>query len=54
LFGAFEFLILVLVSNFACLREAAPAKAGISGFEFKTIQLVIWPRLVHLTIFGQN
>ncbi len=29
IFGHFEF-----VSNFACLREAASAKAGISCFEF--------------------
>jgi len=34
LFGTFDFFKLVLVSKFARLREAAPAKAGISCFEF--------------------
>ena len=35
LFPSFEFWSFDIVSNFACLREAASAKAGISCFEFR-------------------
>jgi len=35
LFRAFEIWSFDIVSNFACLREAASAKAGISCFGFR-------------------
>jgi len=35
-FETFEFVIFDIVSKFACLREAASAKAGISCFEFQS------------------
>ena len=35
LFRTFEIWSFEIVSNFACLREAASAKAGISCFEFE-------------------
>jgi hypothetical protein len=34
-FGHYDIAIFEFVLNFACLREAAPAKAGISCFEFQ-------------------